>query len=561
MSGLAELERTKRRRLQEAYADLRPSGKNDDDRQAKLRNLLLGAAADAGIPTGISPPGGAQGGSGSSTGVPQSVRALAAAAAASIAGVESHGPKKRSGGGGGGSMGSIGSPGGSSRTGPAYGTSTLSGGRRRGPDGSVTAVRAPPPGPMEGGFLPEADPITRLGQLPVPLAAVGSPSAVGPAGAGRRGVGAAGPGAAAAATTTQRYDMYDNDDDGDDAEADVPSDVELALMALKSDLRSHPGAAELPPLALRSQLSCLLADRSTVERQLDEQRRANRVRVFKLPTGTDEFGILSTSDYRALVRQAADDAAAAAAEQQQQQGAAPSSSSGAYGVMTAAAARPGSGSRWHSAADAFLRRVVDRFTDFELSRDHLFHLLRTAPPTTTTTTTRTTCTNTTATTAGQPPQRPPHGGQQGPAAGAVAGRQGAQRSGGGSAAAAAAAPSAGITTLPLETVEEQVSLLLHTGCIARHTDGDADAFVLAVPGVGKLVKAVLGGRRELLTWLSKRQHHEAPEEQIRKLKLRSSCLPPLYHVRDLVGLGAVKQLDSTCGPVIRLPQGSKRAAG
>ncbi|GIL53502.1 hypothetical protein Vafri_9090 [Volvox africanus] len=74
--------------------------------------------------------------------------------------------------------------------------------------------------------------------------------------------------------------------DTDDADVALPSDVELALISVKSDLRSHPGSADLPPMALRSHLSCLLADRLTVERQLDEQRRANCVRVFKLPTGT-----------------------------------------------------------------------------------------------------------------------------------------------------------------------------------------------------------------------------------------------------------------------------------
>ena len=52
--------------------------------QAKLRNLLLGAAADA----GVSAPGAAIRAGGSSSGSPQAVRALAAAAAASIASVE-----------------------------------------------------------------------------------------------------------------------------------------------------------------------------------------------------------------------------------------------------------------------------------------------------------------------------------------------------------------------------------------------------------------------------------------------------------------------------------------
>jgi hypothetical protein len=35
----------------------------------------------------------------------------------------------------------------------------------------------------------------------------------------------------------------------------------------------------------------------------------------------------------------------------------------------------------------------------------------------------------------------------------------------------------------------QISSLLRLGALARHTDGDADAYVMAVPGAGKLVKA------------------------------------------------------------------------
>ncbi len=47
--------------------------------------------------------------------------------------------------------------------------------------------------------------------------------------------------------------------------------------------------------------------------------------------------------------------------------------------------------------------------------------------------------------------------------------------------------------------------------------------------------------------------------QVLKLKLRQSCLGPLFHVRDLVGRGAVRRLIMPKGPVLQLVQrGSKR---
>lgn len=83
--------------------------------------------------------------------------------------------------------------------------------------------------------------------------------------------------------------------------------------------------------------------------------------------------MLLASDYRSVVRQAADDTAASAVAEP-----APFST-GAYGMATVGRGAPRASGcrRWHAAAEAFLCRVVDRCTDFQLSRDHLVHLLRT----------------------------------------------------------------------------------------------------------------------------------------------------------------------------------------
>ncbi|GIL53499.1 hypothetical protein Vafri_9087 [Volvox africanus] len=95
---------------------------------------MLGAAADASLPP-----------SGSSS-RSQSSGALAAAAAASINGVEITHRRVTS---------------------NTVGSGSGSGGVRRqwsaaSGSAAVSITRAPPPGPMDGGFLPESDPVQRL---------------------------------------------------------------------------------------------------------------------------------------------------------------------------------------------------------------------------------------------------------------------------------------------------------------------------------------------------------------------------------------------------------------
>ncbi|KAG2496368.1 hypothetical protein HYH03_005597 [Edaphochlamys debaryana] len=609
MAELAELERAKRRRLQEAYADLRPAGSPSpaaeaSQRSAKLKSLLLGPGHTSSPAAARSPAAGA-GAASAPAASAEEVRALAAAAAANLlavgssqAGAGQARPRRaaalseRSASaptatGAGLAAGGGGGPGGwaqaqaQPRPQPSQLRPRCAGGR-----GGARAP-PPPPDPHAGGFLRDADPVHRLSAL----AAMGvSPLGVGaPAGpVPRMGPG---PGAAPQPAAPpqpwrsdgggRRYNDPMDDDDEALAEA-IPSDVEVTLISLRCDLRSHPGCEALPPLALRSQLAALMPDRSDVERQLDEQRRANRVRVFKLPTGLDEFAILTTPEYRALLLQTAEaeaaaeaaraaalaggDAAgssgAAAGRSHSAPGALAAGPSGAYGASGVTAVRQ-IRSRWHAAVDVFLRAVVDRYTDFELSHEHLIRLLATAPP---------------PARATAPAAAYGAAAASGQAAGPAGGQDEGSRArlaplpsqallekrrqaGAGTEAGAEGEGQRRKAAMTQEQAEELVSSLLHLGCIARHTDGDADAFVLAVPGAGRMVQAVAGGRRELLVWLSKRMNKEATEAQIAQAKLRSTFLPASFHFRDLVGRGSAIRMETTIGPVIKLtPTGVAAAA-
>jgi serine/threonine-protein kinase 19 len=61
--------------------------------------------------------------------------------------------------------------------------------------------------------------------------------------------------------------------------------------------------AKVAPFATRSQLYSVLADRTAVDRQLEELRRANAVRLLQLPASRDEQAVMLTADYCAALRQ------------------------------------------------------------------------------------------------------------------------------------------------------------------------------------------------------------------------------------------------------------------
>lgn len=52
--------------------------------------------------------------------------------------------------------------------------------------------------------------------------------------------------------------------------------------------------------------------------------------------------------------------------------------------------------------------------------------------------------------------------------------------------------------------------------------------------------------------LQRRQYTEIPERDLEKRKLQRSLLGVRFHVRDMLGSGALLRLQTTVGPVLRL---------
>ncbi|KAI7843185.1 hypothetical protein COHA_003168 [Chlorella ohadii] len=286
------------------------------------------------------------------------------------------------------------------------------------------------------------------------------------------------------------------------AEADVdlalPNDTLAALHLLRS---RFPAEAKVAPFATKAQLYTVLSDRTAVDRQLDELRRSNAVRVMQLPAGKDEFAIMLTQDYVAALRRSK-----AAVLQP------PASSSGSpgAGLGCSSTAAAGPGARPTAAAqqaaqvfDWMEARVLPVCTALMVTHAELLQLL----------------------------------------AGGGGGRAGS--SGAPQASRAAAAGPGGRQPV----TEAHVSLLLSHGFLTRHTGG-LDGYLFSMPNAGAAVRSVAAGRAEIQSWLQRRRPHELLESELEKRKLQRSVLGVRWHIADMVGSGALLRRDTAVGPLL-----------
>ncbi|CAH3039248.1 unnamed protein product [Pocillopora meandrina] len=83
----------------------------------------------------------------------------------------------------------------------------------------------------------------------------------------------------------------------DDFEFEVPSDTEAAILYLKALVPLDKFEGKIPAIILKHQIYCVVKDRTLVDRQLNTLWEENKIRLFKLTSGSDEFGILITDEY------------------------------------------------------------------------------------------------------------------------------------------------------------------------------------------------------------------------------------------------------------------------
>lgn len=236
----------------------------------------------------------------------------------------------------------------------------------------------------------------------------------------------------------------------DDAEVELWNDTEATLQLLKGQFQAKD---KVPPFALKTQLYSVLQDRTLVDRQLDEMRLKNKLRVFQLPTGGDDYAIMLSTDY-------------------------------AVALQTCAQRLASKGALVH-VFDWFRDRVLPACCDVMVTHTEIMMLLR------------------------------------GRGAQAVA------------------------------VSDAHLSLLLHEGFLVRHSHG-SEGYLFSMPGGGPAVRSIREGRAEIVQALQRRQYTEIPERDLEKRKLQRSLLGVRFHVRDMLGSGALLRLQTTVGPVLRL---------
>lgn len=100
-----------------------------------------------------------------------------------------------------------------------------------------------------------------------------------------------------------------------------------------------------------------------------------------------------------------------------------------------------------------------------------------------------------------------------------------------------------------EVTHDHLQLLLSTGLIMRHSSG---SFLFGIPGAGAVIKAVTAARKELIGMLRRRRYSEIPLRELEQKKLQASGLGVQFHIRDMVGRGLIKVLDTPAGKLVRL---------
>jgi serine/threonine-protein kinase 19 len=99
--------------------------------------------------------------------------------------------------------------------------------------------------------------------------------------------------------------------------------------------------------------------------------------------------------------------------------------------------------------------------------------------------------------------------------------------------------------------DSHVSLLMNAGLLVRQLV-DETAYWFSIPNVGFLLKSISSGRKELLSFLSRRRYKEMLQAPLERHALRYSQLGLRFHLRDLLGLGQLHVVPSPSGPLIRV---------
>ncbi|KAK9704816.1 hypothetical protein RND81_07G013100 [Saponaria officinalis] len=98
--------------------------------------------------------------------------------------------------------------------------------------------------------------------------------------------------------------------------------------------------------------------------------------------------------------------------------------------------------------------------------------------------------------------------------------------------------------------DDHISLLINAGVLTRQLI-DPGMYWFAIPNIGSILKGLSQGRKELLSFLNRRKYKEMMLAPLEKKRLRFSPLDMRFHLRDLIGSGHLRTVQTPSGLLVR----------
>ncbi|KAF6992763.1 hypothetical protein CFC21_009727 [Triticum aestivum] len=99
--------------------------------------------------------------------------------------------------------------------------------------------------------------------------------------------------------------------------------------------------------------------------------------------------------------------------------------------------------------------------------------------------------------------------------------------------------------------DKHITLLMNAGLLTRQLI-DPNMYWFSIPSIGPILKGLTQGRKEVLSLLNRRKYKEMLLSSLEKTRLRLSPLDVRFHLRDLIGSGQIKTVQTATGLLARV---------
>ncbi|XP_066375453.1 uncharacterized protein [Miscanthus floridulus] len=102
-----------------------------------------------------------------------------------------------------------------------------------------------------------------------------------------------------------------------------------------------------------------------------------------------------------------------------------------------------------------------------------------------------------------------------------------------------------------DVTDKHITLLMNAGLLTRQLI-DPNIYWFSIPRIGPILKGLSQGRKEILSLLNRRKYKEMLLSSLENTKLRLSPLDTRFLLRDLIGSGHIKTVQTPTGLLARI---------